>query len=372
MARSATTPHRTRSALPRAPRAALLIAGAACAPVLAAQAAAADSAPATQTHEVRRGDTLWDLARAYLSDPYQWPAIYRINGDVVRDPHWIYPGESIRIPVAGPGIAPSAPEATVPEATVFDSRAATPLAVSVARAPVVPPRAVRPREVYAAPWVGVKGGPSAHGELVALVAPAGIAQADDSRQRVQLRDRVYAMLPPGSSAREGELFMVVTRGREVGDAGELVIPSAVVRVREVGKGRAATVEVMEMYDDTRLGQWLIPVEGVSIPTTATPAPVELGVERHVVMVPRDPVIPSLLHYIVLDATWTDGVAIGDQFTLYRDPPKELENAADFPREAIALAQVVRVTDRGTTAIIVDQRHPGIRPGLKARLTAKMP
>ena len=70
-------------------------------------------AAAPQTHTVRAGDTLWDLAKQYRGDPFLWPDIYRLNTSVVEDPHWIYPGEVLSL--AGGDSVKAVPATDTPE-----------------------------------------------------------------------------------------------------------------------------------------------------------------------------------------------------------------------------------------------------------------
>ncbi|MBU0483155.1 MAG: chemotaxis protein CheW [Proteobacteria bacterium] len=47
------------------------------------------------THLVVKNDTLWDIADKYLGNPLKYAELARLSR--IKDPHWIYPGDIIRI-----------------------------------------------------------------------------------------------------------------------------------------------------------------------------------------------------------------------------------------------------------------------------------
>ena len=47
--------------------------------------------------EIEKGDTLWDLCQEHLKDPLRWRELSKYND--FSNPHLIYPGEKLRIPV---------------------------------------------------------------------------------------------------------------------------------------------------------------------------------------------------------------------------------------------------------------------------------
>jgi hypothetical protein len=120
-------------------------------------------------HVVKQGDTLWELARVYLSNPYLWPLIYEANREIVENPHRIFPAEKLVIPplpgekpVTQPQAVAAAAPTVLPEPnttrrTRFYSAPDTASVATLISAEQTKLRRVEPFEYYATPWLSEVG-----------------------------------------------------------------------------------------------------------------------------------------------------------------------------------------------------------------------
>ncbi|MCP4446064.1 MAG: LysM peptidoglycan-binding domain-containing protein [Myxococcales bacterium] len=53
-----------------------------------------------RSHTVVTGDTLWDLSAYYFRNAWNWPKVWKLNPEIA-DPHWIYPGNIVRLREGG-------------------------------------------------------------------------------------------------------------------------------------------------------------------------------------------------------------------------------------------------------------------------------
>jgi LysM repeat protein len=328
-------------------------------------------------HVVKKGDTLWDIAKAYLNDPFRWPEVFQRNTDVVENPHWIYPGEVIRI--ANGEVRPEvlarlntkpAPVATEFDRTVFSTFPARLNNRIQANGQVIGRErlgAVRLGEIEAAPFVDRDGGPRGAGRLAAAYDRPGI-DAKASDERLQMEDPVFVELPKGRPANVGDRYLAFVHGPAIGDDSQLMIPTAIVRVEGGQFGQLTLARVIRQFGEIRLDQSLIPLENVLPSAAMTQTPVTNGGTAHVLWVHENSVLPSLQSYVVLSAESGNNVRVGDQFTLMDASVDATHPAPPVPA---AVAQVVRVTPYAITAIVVDHDQPTIRAGMPAKLTATM-
>lgn len=344
---------------------------------LAQQPAAPSARPAT--HTVKRGDTLWDIAKLYLGDPFLWPEVYRINTDLIEDPHWIYPGEVLKLPQESAQVVAEAPPARVtpvtPAPIVADTTAApTPPTIQVpdtTPTPATPAPVVRTGEYIASPWVDQRGGPRDWGYLIGRADIPAVSGS--GLKRMYLHDPVLINPPAGPAAPQHTLYLTYTLGPLIEDMGQIVIPTGVIEItRPEQNGEAATGRVVRLFSEMIQGQRLIPLDSSGALVASRPVTVPNGRAGKVRWVYGSPVLATLQSYVVVDIGRKD-VSTGDEIELYR--PRErsyVEGQLATPEVPIAHAQVLRVTPFGAAAVITSQEQPTVKEGESARVTARMP
>jgi LysM repeat protein len=341
-----------------------------------------------RTHTVKKGDTLWDLSHTYLGDPFLWPEIYRLNTDKIEDPHWIYPGEVLKLPMSGamlgkaPGAAPmgaipaSNPvvqqrqgktlRMTVfnPDANRIDRRARESLNLRPGAL------AVRAGEHLASPYIVKIGGPDGAGTLEEATEGAGIAMTM-SEHPMQFLEAMFVHLPKGTVGKAGDQYLVYRSDSLIDTQGQVVVPTGVIKLMSPGLNGRTRAQLVKKFEDVFQGQGVTLLDTLVIPEGVMPARMEFGLATHVTWIDYDPVLPGSGAYIILAAGANEGLTPGDQVTLLRNRGEDSRGVA-LPDEEVAIAQITRVTPQGAAAIILRTLQAGVALGMKARITAKMP
>ena len=335
----------------------------------------------TGTYTVKDGDTLWDIARQFLGDPFLWPEIYRLNTDVVEDPHWIYPGELLRLGAGGP-VAENPPVDGMPVAPVAQRRAVFSEEESVKQGS--DPRllgayayrgpAVRPGEFLAAPFVDRIGGPSEVGRISYVGDVARVARERTAEYTPILLGDVVT-LEMKSPTTVGAKFMAFSLGEIIRDAklndiGQMVRPVGMVRVDRATPGQPAIAMVTHQFHRMLLDQGLLLVPQPPA-DSAKPASVAGGQTFRALYVVSEPALTTVSNYIVIDATSKDRLRPGDRVAFYR-APRTTESGQDIAESEIARGQVIRVTAYATTVMVIGQQYTDLGVGTLTRLVAKMP
>jgi LysM domain-containing protein len=363
--------------------------------------------PLPQTHTVKKGDTLWDLAHFYLKDPFLWPGIYRQNTDVVEDPHWIYPGEVLRIaPVDNvaavpkmdtpipPGSDSAAGDSAAPQLAAADS------ADTMSRGPSQPslaesdqemaplfetdrPRSVaeilrayteqpyrplRRSEFYASGFL-TENQRLPYGRVLGPVTPQQI-KAVNVRANALPYTTIAVEAPNGASYEVGDSLLLVQLGEELEPYGDVVIPTGIGRIIETLDKRYLA-SVVATFGPIRNGQYVLPVESFSPGGARRAVPVTDGLRASLIggLGRQDLKEPQMVVFI--NKGRQDGVAPGDLFEVRRRPQR-LPDGTVRVNELMATLQIVHVRDHTATGMLLNVISPDIPPGTDVLQVAKLP
>ena len=339
----------------------------------AAPAATQEPRDTLQVHLVRPGDTLWDLARRYLRDPYRWPEIHRLNQATIRNPHLIFPSERVRIPLLAlpgdtvPGAWPRVTDrdAALRERTVFFLPDAAMAAEHRLRlAEQAPPAHVTRGDYLRAGMLLGESQVAPVGRLVELLNPSVVPLRIP--QQIQLYDRVYMTVGRPGSVRPGDRLHLVREGRRIRPFGRIYEATGVVAVIEV-EGAVATVVVEEMFDVVAVGDAALP-----LPTFETMVGVQrraaTGVEGTIVAFRTPHALQSVEDVAFLDVGAGAGIREGDEFVAVLPP--ERRSWGVRPEIEVARLRIVRATPQTAAARVIDLEQPALEPGLRVRLVSR--
>ena len=326
----------------------------------------------TQVHIVGPGDTLWDLARRYLNDPYLWPEIFSVNQGVVADPDLIFPRERLLIPGRAPVVAGAAGQPGPPAAqrpaesrTVFFSGQApgtSPQARVVEAAALPDAPVVQPGAFYAAGILVRDGAILVLGHVQESIALTALPIDQDPQ--IQPYDRVFITVAP--DVRVGDRLHLLRRERAVEYYGLVHIPTGIARVLEIENG-VATAEIESMFDEVARGDLAVALPDFDPPLSP---PVEWsGLEGEVLTFENQQPLVSREDIVFLNLGEASGVVEGDEFEIYS--PAEVEDWGIRPATPVARVQTVRVEELTSAARVVSMEQPAIEEGMPVRLVAKM-
>lgn len=345
-----------------------------------------DLAPnAPDRYTVKRGDTLWDLAKLFLASPWRWPELWGMNLQDVRNPHRIYPGQQLVLEREGGRARLRLQQAqgadAVPTETVRVSPRVRVQPLADTGLPTLQAHLIEP--FLAEPMIVDEG---------TLERAPRIVAAAENRVLIARGDRVYARgsaeSPLMAQTGGGDEYRVfrnavplrdpVTRavlGYEAQYLGSarLVRGEDKATVQERGgEARelpvAATLDIVSARSEMRVGDRLLPDPGRQL-VSYTPRAPERPIEGAVVSMYGESVaLAGQNQVVVINKGTADGLAAGHVLAIQhagatfvdRSQPGE-RTEIKLPNERNGLMMVFRPFERLSYALVLETGQ-GVKVG----------
>jgi hypothetical protein len=308
-----------------------------------------------ETYEVVKGDTLWGIATALLKDPFLWPMIWDSNMDTVPNPHLIFPGQMLRLPVLK-SLTPGAGEEKL-------------AAVAPRMYPLVPESKLA-LSGYISPT---------------LPTGARILSSEDPMDELSTSDIVYIDIGSNQGVLPGDTFITYRAERKVRHPltkkqfGYLFLTSGIIQVIATQESTSTAI-ITTAFTPVRRRDFVRQFTSDPMPLTTGPKPMDrfaaptgklpgcivetlngaYGVQDACILGTED--------IVYLDLGSNNGVLPGDTFIIYR-PRGNIENSdndkfwfekqkQDYAPAVVAgELTVFRVTEKSSTAVVTKSYRP---------------
>ena len=308
---------------------------------------------------IKRGDTLWDLAGRFLSNPFLWPQIWDQNR-YITDAHWIYPGDPLIIPRVGV-VSDRAGEAGAGAAgaeggaeRVADTGAGEQGAGAAGERRSLLEPAITETALQCAPYI------LQDPEDASLL----IMGSEDGATKVAFGDRDVVYLNKGSNAgvKAGDIYSLhhvsyevkhPDSGRTIGRKIETTGWGRVILVQE----DASTLMVEQACLDIHLGDYAKPFQKAVVPMIVPRLPGDRltpptgKTDGTIVDIADDSMIAGQEQLVSVNLGSANGVAPGNIFTVYR----VMYPSVPSPRNVLGELVVVAVRERTAVARVTYSR-----------------
>ncbi len=326
---------------------------------------------APDQHEVKAGDTLWDISGLFLKSPWRWPELWGMNRDQIRNPHLIYPGQVLVLVKvdgrarlqfaqgAGAGQGPNGVVKLRPQMRIS--------ALDGSPIPTIPLNLIQPFLTDAIVF-----------DTDALATAPRIVAAQEGHVVLGQGDLAYARGDFGNGTdfrifRNARQLLDPTTKEVLGYEAPYVGTAELTRLGEDRPGAdgkvdivPATMTIKQVKQEVGIGDRLAPAPARSLERYVPHGP-DKALTGQIAAVYGEALNAGQNQIVALNRGKRDGVERGHVFALWRDGARVIDKTEDraeaikLPDERHGILFVFEVYERVSYALIISVKEP-VTPG----------
>lgn len=330
---------------------------------------------APQSYSVKVGDTLWGISALFLKSPWRWPELWGMNLSDIKNPHRIYPGQTLSLETkdglarlrlnAANAAAADLPTVRMSPHTRIDNL--VPQALSTLKSHLIEPFLAEPVIVDELGLGSASRIVAAQDDRVLLTrgdrayarGPAGAALTDDI-SRKQQKLRIFRNATPLKDPLTAEVL-----GYEAQYVGKALLVQSETTSTTTTDGKTntvivpATIDIVAAKEEIRVGDRLLPEPAQRLQSYVPHAP-QATVDARIVSIYGSAVVNAAQNQVVtINRGTRDGIESGHVLAIMKDGAKLVDKTdpslpqLKLPDERNGLLMVFLPFEKVSYALVLD-------------------